>query len=50
MAEVKSLKNVLKSIQKNYGDNVIKFGAESLESDGVLSLGSPMIDYCLYGK
>ena len=49
MAEVKSLDSVLKSLTKKYGDNVVKFGAESLEVDGVLSLGSPMADYCLYG-
>lgn len=49
MAEAKSLKSVLKNIQKSYGDNVIRFGAENLEVDGVLSLGSPMVDYCIYG-
>lgn len=45
----KSLNEVLKSISKKYGDNVAKFGADELTVDGVLSLGSPMIDYCLYG-
>lgn len=45
----KTLNEVLKSIEKKYGDNVAKFGAEDLSIDGVLSLGSPMIDYCLYG-
>ena len=45
----KSLDEVLKSISKKYGDNVAKFGADELTVDGVLSLGSPMIDYCLYG-
>lgn len=48
MAE-KTLNEVLKNISKKYGDNVAKFGAEDLSVDGVLSLGSPMIDYCLYG-
>ena len=48
MAE-KTLNEVLKGISKKYGDNVAKFGAEDLSVDGVLSLGSPMIDYCLYG-
>ena len=43
-----TLNSVLKSISKKYGKIVTK-GAESLESDGVLSLGSPMIDYALYG-
>lgn len=50
MAEGKSLSSVLKKIQKDYGQNVVRMGAENLEVDGVLSLGSPMIDYCLYGK
>ena len=44
-----SLKTVLKNISKKYGENVAKFGADSLEVDGILSLGSPMIDYVLYG-
>ena len=45
----KTLSEVLKSISKKYGDNVAKFGADDLSIDGILSLGSPMIDYCLYG-
>lgn len=48
MAE-QTLTNVLKDISKKYGNSVAKFGADSLEIDGILSLGSPMADYCLYG-
>ena len=44
-----SLNDVLKKISKKYGDNVAKFGADDLAVDGILSLGSPMLDYCLYG-
>ncbi len=44
-----TLNGVLRDISKKYGDNVAKFGADSLEVDGILSLGSPMLDYCLYG-
>ena len=44
-----SLNDVLKKISKKYGDGVAKFGADDLAVDGILSLGSPMIDYCLYG-
>lgn len=44
-----SLDEVLKNISKKYGDEVVKREVEALESDGVLSLGSPTIDYCLYG-
>lgn len=49
MAEQLSLTQTVKKIQKNFGQNVVKFGAEDLAVDGILSLGSPMIDYCLYG-
>lgn len=45
----KTLNDVLKNISKKYGDGVAKFGADDLSIDGVLSLGSPMIDYTLYG-
>lgn len=48
MAEM-TLNGALKDIAKKYGDNVAKFGAEDLAVDGVLSLGSPMVDFCLYG-
>lgn len=44
-----NLTDVLKSINKKYGDNIAKFGADDLTVDGILSLGSPMADYCLYG-
>ena len=49
MAEPKSLNEVLKGLNKKFGENVVKVGAETLTVDGVLSLGSPMADYCLYG-
>lgn len=44
-----NLTSVLKEINKKYGDNVAKVGADDLTVDGVLSFGSPMVDYCLYG-
>ena len=44
-----NLNSVLKKITKKYGNGVAKFGADDLTIDGVLSLGSPMIDYCIYG-
>lgn len=49
MAETKSLAEVMKSISKKYGENIVRQGAESLECDGILSLGSPTVDFCLYG-
>lgn len=45
----KSLNEVLKSLNKKFGENVVKIGADALEVDGILSLGSPMADYALYG-
>ena len=44
-----SLSGVLKSIAKQYGNNVVRVGVESLQVDGVLSLGSPAFDFCVYG-
>ena len=48
MAE-QTLSSVLQDLAKKYGDNVAKFGADELDVNGILSLGSPMADYCLYG-
>ena len=48
MAEL-SLESVLKNISKKYGDQVVKLGVDDLSVDGVLSLGSPSFDYCVYG-
>lgn len=45
-----SLNEVLKSISKKYGDNVVKIGVDDLTVDGVLSLGSPSADFSLYGR
>lgn len=44
-----NLQSILKQIGKKYGDNIAKVGADDLTVDGILSFGSPMIDYCLYG-
>ena len=43
------LSAVLKDIGKKYGENVVKVGVDDLAIDGVLSLGSPTFDYCVYG-
>jgi recombination protein RecA len=43
------LSSVLKDIGKKYGANVVKVGVDDLAIDGVLSLGSPTFDYCVYG-
>ena len=39
----------MKKISKKYGDNVVRVGAQDLTVDGVLSLGSPSLDFCIYG-
>ena len=44
-----SLNEVLKSISKKYGSTVVKIGVDDLTIDGVISLGSPSADFCLYG-
>lgn len=44
-----SLAEVMKRISKKYGDNVVRVGAQDLTVDGVLSLGSPSLDFCIYG-
>lgn len=49
MADSKSLNEVLKSISKKYGDSVVKFGVSDLNVDGTLSLGSPGLDFAIYG-
>lgn len=45
----KNLNQILKDINKKYGDSIARVGALDLTVDGVLSLGSPMADYPLYG-
>lgn len=50
MADSKSLNEVLKSISKKYGDSVVKFGVSDLNVDGTLSLGSPGLDFAIYGR
>lgn len=47
--ENQCLSDVLKSIQKKYGESVVKVGVDDLAVDGLLSLGSPALDFCIYG-
>lgn len=48
MAEL-SLQDVLKKIKKEYGKEIVQVGVDELTVDGVLSLGTPSVDFCLYG-
>lgn len=49
MADQLDLSSVLKSISKKFGDSVVKIGVDDLTVDGILSLGSPSADFCIYG-
>lgn len=50
MAELQSLQDVLKDINKKFGDNVVKLGVDELTASGTLSLGSPSLDFCVYNN
>ena len=45
-----SLKEILKKVNKNFGDQIAKVGVEDLTLRGTLSLGSPGFDFCLYNS
>lgn len=45
----KSLQEILKSITKEFGEGTIQIGVPAIEDAGVISLGSPSFDFCLYG-
>lgn len=45
----KTLEEVLKGIKKQFGKEVVRMGADELTDDGVLSLGSPSLDFVTYG-
>lgn len=53
MADLTTLSAVLKDINKKFSDSVnqvAQYGVPNLEEYGTLSLGSPSLDYCLYGS
>lgn len=45
-----TLNEVLKKIQKEYGEKVVQMGVENLKSGKTLSFGSPGLDFCLYNS
>lgn len=47
--DVGTVSEILKDIKKKYGETVASVGAEDLRVDGLLSLGSPSLDFALYG-
>nr|DAD82659.1 MAG TPA: Protein recA [Siphoviridae sp. ctrpg19] len=48
--EVESISDILKKINKKFGDGVASFGVPKLITYGTLSLGSPSLDFCLYNS
>lgn len=48
--EAQSVSDILKSINKKFGENVMTVGVEDLTNYGTLSLGSPGFDFCLYNS
>ena len=46
----KSVTDILKEVNKKFGQGVISVGVEDLTSYGTLSLGSPGFDFCLYNS
>ena len=44
------LSDILKDVNKKFGEGVITVGVEDLTSYGTLSLGSPGFDFCLYNS
>ena len=48
--ELQSVNDILKSINKKYGEQVMTVGVEDLTNYGTLSLGSPGLDFCLYNS
>lgn len=47
--EIGTVSDILKDIKKKYGETVASIGAEDLRVDGLLSLGSPSLDFAVYG-
>lgn len=44
------LSDILKDVNKKFGDGVMTLGVEDLTNYGTLSLGSPGFDFCLYNS
>ena len=44
------LDEVIKSLGKKFGPGVVQMGVPELETAGLLSLGSPGLDFCLYNS
>ena len=45
-----SVNDILKDINKKYGDNIMTMGVEDLTDYGTLSFGTPGLDFCLYNS
>lgn len=47
---VECLADILKQVNKKFGEDVMTVGVEDLTNYGTLSLGSPGFDFCLYNS
>lgn len=47
---IESLADILKDVNKKFGQDVMTVGVEDLTNYGTLSLGSPGFDFCLYNS
>lgn len=48
MAEIKTVDQVIRTIERNFGD-IVKKGYHKREDRDLVSLGSPSLDWCVYG-
>ena len=48
--ELLSLQEVIKKINKNFGENVARVGVPALQTKGRLSFGTPSLDFCTYNN
>lgn len=48
--ELQSLSDVIKSINKRFGEKVAQVGVPPIQSKGTLSFGTPSLDFCTYNN
>ena len=48
--ELLSLQEVIKKINKSFGNNVAQVGVPALQTKGKLSFGTPSLDFCTYNN
>lgn len=48
--EIQSLQDVMKKINKTFGDKVAQMGVPAIQTKGTLSFGTPSLDFCTYNN